>query len=95
MAGETMALAMKAGTAAAVSDTRKVPRTRTLGPFLIGFNIVFLHPSVAPGSAPMEENLHEAGHANLIGHVSEISDWACYAGELWKASWSDVTSLSC
>jgi hypothetical protein len=86
MAGERMALATTAGIAAAVSDARTVPRTRMLGPFLIGFTIVFLHSSVAPGSAPMEENLHEAGHVNLTGHVSEISVWACYAGELWNAS---------
>ena len=34
----------------------------------------------------MEENLDEAGHVNLTGHVSEISVWACYAGVLWNAS---------
>ena len=86
MAGDMMALATTAGNAAAVSDARTVPRTRTLGPFLIGFTIVFLHSSVAPGAAPMKDNLHEARHANLTGHVSEISVWACYAGELWKVS---------
>jgi hypothetical protein len=26
----------------------------------------------------------EAGHANLMERVSEISGWACYAEELWK-----------
>jgi hypothetical protein len=25
----------------------------------------------------------EAGHANLMERVSEISGWACYAEELW------------
>ena len=57
MAGDRMALATIAGIAAAVSEARTAPRTRTLGPFLIGFSIVFLHSSVAPRSAPMEEQL--------------------------------------
>jgi hypothetical protein len=44
-----MALAITAGTAAAASETRTVPKTKTLCPFLICFTIVFLHSSVAPG----------------------------------------------
>jgi len=43
MAGDRIALATTAGTAAAVSEASMAPRTRTLGPFLIGFSIVFLH----------------------------------------------------
>jgi len=43
MAGDRNALATIAGAAAAVSETSMALRTRTLGSFLIGFSIVFLH----------------------------------------------------
>jgi hypothetical protein len=47
MAGDRMVLAMKAGTAAAVSETRTVPRASMLGPFLTCFDIVVLRSSGA------------------------------------------------
>ena len=75
-----------AGTAAAVSEASIAPRTRTLGPFLIGFNIVFLRSSGA-GTAGADAGavcLRDE-HLNLTGDVSEISVWACYADLLRKA----------
>jgi hypothetical protein len=47
IAGDRIALAIMAGTAAAVSEASIAPRARTLGPFLIDFDIVFLR---SPGA---------------------------------------------